>query len=155
MTHAGTPSLVVRIPTPVWLLGLIGAALLIDVPLELRAVAQYRPAGVVLLAAGLLFSVWAAATFRRHKADIRPSSDTHPAFVTEGPFRFSRNPMYLGSLGVAVGAALIAGTWLMWLVPVVLFAIQSFVIIPFEERSMRRTFGEAYDAYSRRVRRWI
>jgi protein-S-isoprenylcysteine O-methyltransferase Ste14 len=42
-----------------------------------------------------------------------------------------------------------------WLVPLVLFALQNFAIIPFEERSMRRTFGEAYDAYARRVRRWI
>lgn len=151
----GAPPLIVRIPTPVWLLGLIGAALVIDVPLQLPAVVQHRPAGIVLLAAGILFSVWAASTFRRHKADIRPSSHTHTAFVTAGPFRISRNPMYLGSLGVAVGAALLAGTWLMWLVPVVLFVLQSFVIIPFEERSMQRTFGETYDAYRERVRRWI
>ena len=155
MTDTGAPSLIVRIPTPIWLLGLIVAALLIDVPLELPAVAQYRPAGIVLLAAGLSFSVWAAVTFRRHKAEIRPSSSAHPAFVTDGPFRISRNPMYLGSLGVAAGAALLAGTWLMWLVPVVLFVLQNFVIIPFEERSMRRTFGEAYDVYSKRIRRWI
>ena len=155
MTDPGTPSLIVRIPTPIWLLGLIAAALLIGVPLGLAAVVQHRPAGIALLAAGLLFSVWAAATFRRHKADIRPSADTHPAFVVDGPFRLSRNPMYLGSLGVAVGAALIVGTWLMWLVPLVLFVLQNFAIIPFEERSMRRTFGEAYDAYSKRVRRWI
>jgi protein-S-isoprenylcysteine O-methyltransferase Ste14 len=155
MTDHGTPSLIVRIPTPIWLVGLIVAALLIDVPLQLPAVAQHRPAGAVLLVAGLLFSVWAAVTFRRHKAEIRPSSSTHPAFVTDGPFRMSRNPMYLGSLAVAVGAALLAGTWLMWLVPVVLFALQNFAIIPFEERSMRRTFGDAYDAYSKRVRRWI
>lgn len=153
--HAGTPPLVVRIPTPLWLLGLIVAALLIDMSLELRAVARYRPAGIVLLVAGILFSVWAASTFRRHKADIRPSSNTHAALVMDGPFRVSRNPMYLGSLAVAVGAALFAGTWPMWLVPVVLFALQNFLIIPFEERSMRRTFGEAYDAYSKRIRRWI
>ncbi|HEX5048657.1 MAG TPA: isoprenylcysteine carboxylmethyltransferase family protein [Gammaproteobacteria bacterium] len=155
MADTVSPSLIVRIPTPIWLLGLIGAALLVDVALKPPAVAQYRPAGIVLLAAGLLFSVWAAATFRRHKADIRPSSSNHPAFVTDGPFRVSRNPMYAGSLGVAVGAALLAGTWLMWLVPIVLFLLQSFVIIPFEERSMRRAFGEAYDGYSARVRRWI
>jgi len=63
--------------------------------------------------------------------------------------------MYLGGIVLAVGAALIAGTWLMWLVPVVLFLLQNLVIIPFEERSMKRTFGDEYDAYRARVRRWI
>lgn len=155
MTDPGKPSVIVRIPTPVWLVGLIVAALLIGEALELPAVAQQRPVGVVVLVAGFLWSAWAVLTFRRHRAEIRPSSTVHPTFVTSGPFRWSRNPMYLGSLVMGVGAALIAGTWLMWLVPVVLFLLQNFVIIPFEERSMQHTFGEEYDAYRARVRRWI
>lgn len=154
-THPGNPSLIVRIPTPIWLIGMLAAALLIGELLQLPAVLQHRPVGTVVLVAGFLWSAWAVLTFRRHRAEIRPSSIEHPALVTGGPFRWSRNPMYLGSLGVAVGAALIAGTWLMWLVPVVLFLLQHFVIIPFEERSMRHTFGEEYDAYRARVRRWI
>jgi protein-S-isoprenylcysteine O-methyltransferase Ste14 len=155
MTDHGTPSLIVRIPTPIWLVGLIVVALLLDVLLGLPAIAQHRPTGIVLLVAGVALSVWAALTFRKHRADIRPHSDAHSALVTSGPFRISRNPMYLGALGVAVGAALLAGSWPMWLVPVVLFVLQSFVIIPFEERSMERAFGAAYGAYRRRVRRWI
>jgi protein-S-isoprenylcysteine O-methyltransferase Ste14 len=63
--------------------------------------------------------------------------------------------MYLSLLVIGVGAALIAGTWLMWLVPVVVFALDNFVIIPYEERSMEHTFGDAFRAYSARVRRWI
>ena len=69
------------------------------------------------------------------------------------PRRFSRNPMYLGIVVIGVGVALIAGTWLMWLVPGVVF--DELVIIPFEERSMERTFGDAYREYRARVRRWI
>ncbi|HLU40571.1 MAG TPA: isoprenylcysteine carboxylmethyltransferase family protein [Planctomycetota bacterium] len=79
----------------------------------------------------------------------------HSAFVTGGPFRWSRNPMYLGAIAMAVGVALIVGTWPAWLVPVVLFVLQNFAIIPFEERSMRHTFGAEFDAYCARVRRWI
>ncbi|CAI8776749.1 protein of unknown function [Methylocaldum szegediense] len=63
--------------------------------------------------------------------------------------------MYLGAIVMGIGAALIAGTWLMWLVPLALFLLQNFVIIPFEERSMRHTFGEEYEAYCARVRRWF
>jgi protein-S-isoprenylcysteine O-methyltransferase Ste14 len=63
--------------------------------------------------------------------------------------------MYLGAVVIAIGAALLAGTWAMWLVPVVVFALDHFVIIPFEERSMQHTFGDAYLAYRARVRRWL
>jgi protein-S-isoprenylcysteine O-methyltransferase Ste14 len=63
--------------------------------------------------------------------------------------------MYLSLVVIGVGAAFVAGTWLMWLVPVVLFALDHFVIIPFEEQSMERTFGDSFRAYRARVRRWI
>ncbi|HEX6999903.1 MAG TPA: isoprenylcysteine carboxylmethyltransferase family protein [Gammaproteobacteria bacterium] len=155
VTDPGKPSVIVRIATPIWLIVLVAVALLIGELLRLPAVLQQRPVGIVVLVAGFLWALWAVLTFRRHRAEIRPSSTVHPAFVTNGPFRWSRNPMYLGSLGIAVGAALIVGTWLMWLVPVVLFLLQNFVIIPFEERSMQQTFGAEYDAYRARVRRWI
>lgn len=155
VTDPGNPSIIVRIATPIWLIGLIAAALSIGKLLQLPVVAQQRPLGVAVLVVGFLWSLWAALSFRRHRAEIKPSATMHPAFVTSGPFRWSRNPMYLGSLGVAIGAALIVGTWLMWLVPVVLFLLQNFAIIPFEERSMKDAFGEEYDAYRTRVRRWL
>jgi len=63
--------------------------------------------------------------------------------------------MYLGIVVTALGAALTAGTWLMWLVPVTVFALDQFVIIPFEERSMERAYGDAYKQYKARVRRWL
>src|SRR5690606_37471435 len=143
------------LPRPLWLGGIIAAALLSGRRRGLAVVLQQLPIGRVVLLGGVLWGAWAISTFRRHRAEILPSSTVHPVFVTSGPFRWSRNPMYLGSLVMAVGAALIVGTWLMWLVPFVLFLLQNFVIIPFEERSMRRTFGEEYDAYCARVRRWL
>ena len=155
MTNATKPSLVVRVPTPVWLLGMIVVALLVDWLLQLPAVMQHRPTGAALIVAGFALSVWAALTFRRQRAEIMPSSETHSTLVASGPFRFSRNPMYLGALLIGTGTALVAGTWLMWLVPVLLFVLQNFVIIPFEENSMEGTFGDAYRAYRARVRRWI
>jgi protein-S-isoprenylcysteine O-methyltransferase Ste14 len=155
MTDAANPSWIVRIPSPIWLLGLIVVALLVDWPLQLPAIVQHRPTGIALIVLGLAFGVWARLTFARHRAEIYPWSEAHSALVTNGPFRFSRNPMYLGLLVIGIGAALVAGTWLMWLVPVLLFVLDNFVIIPFEEHSMERTFGDAYRAYGSRVRRWI
>jgi protein-S-isoprenylcysteine O-methyltransferase Ste14 len=146
---------IVRIPTPVWLLGLIGIALLVDWRIQLPAIVQQRPLGVVLIVAGVVLSVWAQLAFRKHKAEIYPWSEKHTGLVTSGPFSFTRNPMYLSLVVIGVGAALIAGTWLMWLVPVIVFVLDHFVIIPFEERSMGQTFGDAFRAYCARVRRWI
>jgi protein-S-isoprenylcysteine O-methyltransferase Ste14 len=152
---ASKPSWIVRIPTPIWLLVLIGAALLIDRPLQLPAILQQRPIGIALIVVGIVLSAWAQLAFRKETAEIFPWSEKHTALVTSGPFRFTRNPMYLSLVVIGVGAAFVAGTWLMWLVPVVLFALDQFVIIPFEEQSMERTFGDSFRAYRARVRRWI
>jgi protein-S-isoprenylcysteine O-methyltransferase Ste14 len=155
MNRASKPSLIVRIPTPIWLLLLVVIALLIDWPLNLPPLLQSRPAGIALVLAGIAWSGWARLTFRISSAEIFPWSEKHSTLVARGPFRFSRNPMYLGLNVVAVGAALIAGTWLMWLVPIALFSLDNFVIIPFEERSMERTFGDQFRHYQARVRRWL
>jgi len=149
------PSLIVRIPSPLWLIGLIVVALLVDLSLQLPAVVQHRPLGGVLIGFGVAFSAWARRQFSVQHAQIIPAAESHPTLVTSGPFRFSRNPMYLGLIVIGVGAALLAGTWLMWLVPVVLFVLDNFVIIPYEERSVEHALGDAYRAYKARVRRWL
>jgi protein-S-isoprenylcysteine O-methyltransferase Ste14 len=149
------PSWIVQIPTPLWLIGLIILALGVNVLLRTSAVFQHRPIGEILILAGVVFSVWAAVTFRMHRAQIKPTSDAHSTLVASGPFLVSRNPMYLGTLVTGIGAALVAGTWPMWAVPVVVFLLDHFVIIPFEERSMERTFGVTFGAYKNRVRRWV
>jgi len=150
-----TPSWIVQIPTPLWLILLVILALGVNVLLRSSAVVQYRPMGAILILVGLAFSVWAAVTFRMHRAQIKPTSDAHSTLVASGPFLVSRNPMYLGTLVTGIGAALVAGTWIMWAVPLVLFVLDHFVIIPFEERSMERTFGATFGAYKNRVRRWV
>jgi len=149
------PSWIVRIPTPIWLIGLVAVALLVDLPLQARAIVQHEPTGIALIVAGIAFSGWARLTFKFQSAEIYPWSEKHATIVARGPFRVSRNPMYLGLVVTGVGAALVAGTWLMWLVPVVLFVLDHFVIIQFVGHSMERTFGDAFRAYKARVRRWV
>lgn len=155
MNETGRPSWIVRIPTPIWLFVLVILALLAGWWLRLAPIVQNRPAGIALIVLGFAVSAWGRFTFRKLGAEIFPWSESHTALVASGPFRFTRNPMYLGILVIGVGAALVAGTWAMWLVPVVLFVLDHFVIIPFEERSMEHTFGDSYRSYKARVRRWI
>jgi protein-S-isoprenylcysteine O-methyltransferase Ste14 len=155
MNDVSKPSWIIRIPTPIWLVALVAIAILVDLPLKAPALLQHKPTGVVLIVLGGALSVWGRLTFSRHGAEIIPSSQSHSALVASGPFAFTRNPMYLGIVVVAIGAALTAGTWLMWLVPIVIFVLDNFVIVPFEERSMEHARGDAYRAYKTRVRRWL
>jgi protein-S-isoprenylcysteine O-methyltransferase Ste14 len=155
MSNENRPSLIVRIPTPLWFFAFVVIALGVCALFPVQPTLRHWPTGAVLIVIGVALAGWGRLTFKKHNAAIIPASESHPAFVESGPFRFTRNPMYLGIIVLAIGVALVVGTWLMWLVPVVLFVFDNFVIIPFEERSMERTFGDAFVAYKARVRRWL
>ncbi len=117
-----------------------------------------RPAttwvGVVLLAAGLALDVWATLTFRRARTTVVPYRRAS-ALVDTGPFAFSRNPMYVGMAMEVVAGALIIDSWwpLVLLVPAI--ALVTVVVIKPEERLMYEAFGQQYDDYRERVRRWL
>ena len=110
---------------------------------------------VVLIVLGIALAATAAILFRREGTELNPTSTTNRKLVTSGPFRLTRNPMYLALVVVALGVAFWVGAWPMFLAPIALFATANWVHIPFEEQKMRRQFGEAFDAYAREVRRWI
>ena len=110
---------------------------------------------VVLIALGITLAAAAAILFRREGTELNPTSTANRKLVTSGPFRLTRNPMYLALVVVALGVAFWVGAWPMFLAPIALFATANWVHIPFEEQKMRRQFGEAFDAYAREVRRWI
>lgn len=110
--------------------------------------------GAVILAAGVCLGATMAVTFLVRRTTLNPFANPS-AFVAEGPYRLSRNPMYLSLVTAYLGGALMFGS--VWplvtlLGPVV---ILSRFVIPFEEDRMQATFGESYRAYRDRVRRWI
>jgi protein-S-isoprenylcysteine O-methyltransferase Ste14 len=110
---------------------------------------------ILLIMVGTALSVTSFALFLRERTEINPTSTAKRKLVTSGPFRFTRNPMYLGFVIVTSGIAFWAGTWPMFLAPIATFATANWVHIPFEEAKMRNQFGEAFDAYARKVSRWI
>jgi protein-S-isoprenylcysteine O-methyltransferase Ste14 len=109
---------------------------------------------VPVLAAGLIIGVLAAGLFRRAGTDVKPWRSS-TALVTDGPYRWTRNPMYLGMTLVYVGLALGADSLaaLVLLIPV-LVIIQTQVIAR-EERYLEGKFGDEFRAYAARVRRWL
>src|SRR6185436_3901255 len=113
------------------------------------------PLGVALILIGLAIAFWAVGLFRREGTEINPTSETNKKLVVTGPFRFTRNPMYLALVLFSLGIAFCVGSLPMFVVPLAVFATANFVHIPFEEAKMRRQFGPSFDDYSRRTRRWI
>jgi protein-S-isoprenylcysteine O-methyltransferase Ste14 len=108
---------------------------------------------VIVLALAIL--AWAMLQFRFANTQLLPNSERNDALVTNGVFALTRNPMYLAMTVFCIGGALWFGRLPMLLAPALMFAVANWVFIPFEEAKMRRQFGETFDAYTRRVRRWI
>ena len=110
--------------------------------------------GAALFAAGLAIMLWGARTFAVAGTTIKPFERTH-TLVATGPFRFTRNPMYLGMVAMLLGAALALGTPGPWLAAALLAATLRFRFIRNEERALAASLGEPYEDYRRRVRRWL
>lgn len=114
----------------------------------------FDTAGLVIVAVGILLPVWAARIFRKRETNILPYRDPDK-IVTEGPFKFSRNPMYLGMLLVLLGAAIKIGSVESLGFVLLFFCVANWWYIPFEEERMRAAFGDQFDAYKSNVRRWL
>jgi protein-S-isoprenylcysteine O-methyltransferase Ste14 len=110
--------------------------------------------GVIAIAVGFALMMWAWWLFRKSGTPIRPTSQA-TALVRSGPFRFSRNPMYLGIVVMMLGIAVWVGSLPMLIAPVGFFTFMSLVFIPYEERRLRETFGDAYISFTQKVRRWM
>ena len=111
----------------------------------------YRYFGLVLIACGAWLTLWADGLFKKEGTEIKPF-DKPSVLVVRGPFRFSRNPMYLGLLG---GAAVLLGSLASFLPAVAFLVLMHVVFIRYEEDAMQATFGRSYAAYCNRVRRWF
>lgn len=110
--------------------------------------------GAALFAAGLAVMLWGARTFSAAGTTIKPFERTHQ-LVAAGPYRFTRNPMYLGMVAMLLGAALALGTPGPWLAALALALTLHFRFIRNEERALAASLGAPYEDYRRRVRRWL
>lgn len=110
--------------------------------------------GWLLIAAALALAVWAAIAFRRRGTSVIPG-ETARALVTDGPYRFSRNPIYVADVLILIGVGFLLGSvWPILLAPVFMWVIDR-RFIRGEEAMLRREFGDVFDAWSQRVRRWM
>lgn len=141
---------------PVWfLLALVTLSLLHwFVPVVQLLTWQTRGMGSLPLVIGVAVSVCGAMRFKRHGTTVKPFQPA-TRLVTDGLYRFTRNPMYLGMVLILVGLALLLGSASPWLVVIGFQQWMRWMFIQPEERIMAEQFGKAYAVYRSRVRRWL
>jgi protein-S-isoprenylcysteine O-methyltransferase Ste14 len=148
----------VSVPPPLVFLGFI----LVGVGLRYAVFPLSAPVGLVprlvvgglLFSAGFVFMAWARGIFVRSGQDPAPWQPS-PSLVREGPYRFSRNPMYVGMTTVQMGIGFALNN--LWIVA---FAIPALIIVHFtavrpEEAYLGEKFGESYAQYKATVRRYL
>jgi len=148
-----------HMPVPwVYVLGyLVGLAVQLLAPVSpasdiVRTAAQI--AGGLLFVMGFGLAGWSLFRFHREQTTTTPG-DASAALVIDGPFRFTRNPMYVGLALAYLGeAGLLVQIWPVPFLALVLAYVNWFVI-PLEEATLQTSFADGYRSYCARVRRWV
>jgi len=156
MSEPRPDSAAVKLPPPITFAAPLVAGLIIGrwCPLVALPAFPSRVAGGILVAAGLAFGGWARLIFLRRGTTVLPFRPT-TVFVVEGPFRVSRNPMYVGIASIYIGVSLLfRSVWPLIFLPLVLLVIHKTAIAR-EEAYLERRFGAEYRDYKNRVRRWL
>ena len=126
----------------------------IDLALEPPPLVRYWTGGLIVGGAILLLGLWAVVIVRASGQSENPWKPT-TQIVEQGPFRVTRNPMYLQMILVCIGfSILLWNAWILLLTPLCAWLLQRLAIVP-EEEYLEREFGDAYREYRRRVRRWL
>jgi protein-S-isoprenylcysteine O-methyltransferase Ste14 len=111
--------------------------------------------GIAAVAAGLVLDLIAVGAFRRRGTTVLPAFRPTSAIVAAGPYRFTRNPMYVGMAIMYVGFSVVINTaWPLVFLPFSVLAVDRYVI-RHEERYLAAKFGAEYDRYRQTVRRWL
>ncbi len=110
--------------------------------------------GLVPVVLGAMLNLFADRAFKTHSTTVKPfERSSH--LVTSGPFAVSRHPMYLVMVLILFGIAALLGTLMPFVVVVVFAVLLDLRFIRSEERMLAETFGDSWQLYRRRVRRWL
>jgi protein-S-isoprenylcysteine O-methyltransferase Ste14 len=124
------------------------------IPVMIVIPKPYSYLGVALMLLGFVLMAWAAMLFRKVGTNFQLYGGGS-VLITSGPFRLSRNPMYLGMLIWLIGLAILLGSLITFLFPALFFLLANFLLIPLEEKDIEQKAGKEFIEYKRHVRRWF
>jgi protein-S-isoprenylcysteine O-methyltransferase Ste14 len=145
-----------RIPPPL----LFVTAFVVGLVLQRRLFGSTTPSlalrwsGIVVTGFGIALALWAVGLFARRRTTIVPHG-VASTLVVRGPYRRTRNPMYVSLLIIYVGVTVWTGTWIAFTLVGLPLLVLERVIIPMEEAQLGARFGGSYATYRDRVRRWF
>jgi protein-S-isoprenylcysteine O-methyltransferase Ste14 len=114
----------------------------------------YNLLGLVIIGLGVYLVLQSVFLLRSYNTTVEP--DGNPTtLVTKYPYNHSRNPIYLGDLLIALGAATTISSLSAFISPIIFFVVVNSIIIPFEENRLQKNFGIEYEQYKGSVRRWL
>ena len=141
-------------PTHFFTYLIISVILHLILPIKQIISFPYNLLGIILIIAGIILNLWADRIFKDQKTTVKP--DEKPtSLIDYGPFKISRNPMYLGMTIILVGAGIILGSISSFSGSLLFLLVMGFYFIPDEERKMKESFGSDFEDYKKKVRRWI
>jgi protein-S-isoprenylcysteine O-methyltransferase Ste14 len=108
----------------------------------------------LLILFGTIINIWTDNLFKKAGTTVKPTL-LPKYFITKGPFKISRHPMYLGMVAVLFGEAMILGTFITFIFPIIFIILMEILFIPIEEENLQKKFGNKYLDYKNKVRRWI
>jgi protein-S-isoprenylcysteine O-methyltransferase Ste14 len=133
---------------------LLGVALRLAMPRSFVPASLAVPVGVVLVLASITLFIAAVRSFRAAGTPI-PGDQPTTTIVHRGPYRFSRNPIYLSFYGLQLGLAFWTNNLWQLVMLVGTIALIALVVVPREERYLEARFPETYLPYKAAVRRWL
>jgi protein-S-isoprenylcysteine O-methyltransferase Ste14 len=132
----------------------IAAALHFLIPIKQIIIYPLNLLGFLFFIVGGILNIWTDQLFKKHKTTVKPDEEPS-SFIQTGPFKVSRNPMYLGMVILLIGLGFILGSIISFAGFILFIIAMQTAFISQEERSMREQFGEEYLNYKKKVGRWI
>jgi len=114
----------------------------------------YNYFGIVFILFGGFINLWTDALLKKGETTVKPHLKPSNLIIS-GPFKFTRHPMYLGMLSILLGAAVIAGSLVSFIFPLIYIGLMEILFIPMEERNLVEAFDKGYTEYREKVRKWI
>lgn len=148
-----------RIPVPwvfvlIYLVGLVFQFIFPFHFLSQETLFYVKIIGVVLFAIGAFLASWSLIIFHKASTTTTPGEKS-AKLIVHGPYRFTRNPMYVSLLLAYLGeAAFLTQVWPVVILPLIV-AYVNWIVIPLEEETLKKSFNEQYENYCKQVRRWI